>query len=270
MKYTESRNISGENNPNWKGGLVNKVCEVCNASYSVKRVHSGSRFCSSACFGKSQVGVNKTQPKKRIDKICVICGTSYSVNICHSDRLKTCSSECSRKYISNRMKGENNPAWEGGLSMIPYPYNWPEISKAIRNRDGNACMNPKCDSTNNVIVVHHIDYNKTNCDPKNLITVCSKCNLSANIGRDAWYLHYMEIQYNRGISLDVVMPKLIKETTYRKGENHQMAKLTNQDVYEIRSFLSIFKSKGIKTRIAEMFGVTPSSISNIFNKKSWV
>lgn len=32
--------VSGSNNPNWKGGLIDKVCEVCDTEYQVKPVHA--------------------------------------------------------------------------------------------------------------------------------------------------------------------------------------------------------------------------------------
>lgn len=38
--------------------------------------------------------------------------------------------------------------------------------------------------------VHHIDYNKKNCDQYNLITLCVSCNTRANFDREwheAWY-----------------------------------------------------------------------------------
>lgn len=36
------------------------------------------------------------------------------------------------------------------------------------------------------ICVHHIDYDKLNCDPKNLITLCRKCHTKTNYNREYW------------------------------------------------------------------------------------
>lgn len=42
----------GAKNPNWKGGMVNKVCQLCGIQYSVIPVRSNtSRFCSRRCAG---------------------------------------------------------------------------------------------------------------------------------------------------------------------------------------------------------------------------
>lgn len=268
------KNIVGSRNPNWKGGGSHLICESCGKDYYVKRYNSESRFCSSKCYGASQIGVKKEKDDNKYTKnICLVCNNEYEVISCHSHRSKTCSNECSRKYRSTISSGENNPSWSGGLSRMPYPYNWASISKSIIERDGAICMNPNCGSTDKRMTVHHIDYDKMNCDPLNLIAVCETCNSVANFGRQQWYEYYMDVQKKRGISsIDEAIPKakIIKDHEARKGENHQMAKLTNQDVYEIRSFLSIFKARGIKTRISEMFGVTSSSIYNIIKGKSWI
>lgn len=33
---------------------------------------------------------------------------------------------------------------------------------------------------------HHIDYNKKNCHPKNLLTTCVACNSKLNFEREYW------------------------------------------------------------------------------------
>ena len=41
-----------------------------------------------------------------------------------------------------------------------------------------------------VLHVHHIDYNKQNCNKNNLITVCMSCNTRANYNRPHWQEYY--------------------------------------------------------------------------------
>jgi len=36
------------------------------------------------------------------------------------------------------------------------------------------------------LTIHHIDYDKRNCDDGNLITLCHSCNPRANSNRDQW------------------------------------------------------------------------------------
>jgi len=42
-------------------------------------------------------------------------------------------------------------------------------------------------------VIHHIDYNKLNCQSNNLICLCKKCNSKVNFNRDYWYAYFRYI-----------------------------------------------------------------------------
>jgi 5-methylcytosine-specific restriction endonuclease McrA len=90
---------------------------------------------------------------------------------------------------------EGNGNWLGGMSREPYALIWGSrlFKGTIRERDGHACQNPECKKTCNVLTIHHIDYDKKNCDPKNLITLCRACNGRANFNRDFWEAGYNEI-----------------------------------------------------------------------------
>ena len=74
--------------------------------------------------------------------------------------------------------------WKGGISFEPYSVDWTEtLRRAIKERDRFRCQ--LC-SRDNYLVVHHIDYNKKNCDPKNLITLCPSCHSKTNSRRNEW------------------------------------------------------------------------------------
>lgn len=87
--------------------------------------------------------------------------------------------------IRNRdLSGPNNPAWEGGISILPYgPEFTRRFKRLIRERDGNKCQH--CGKTakeerkvsHKTLSVHHIDHDKTNNDPNNVITTCNFCNV---------------------------------------------------------------------------------------------
>jgi len=40
------------------------------------------------------------------------------------------------------------------------------------------------------ILIHHIDYDKQNCNENNLITVCNSCNSKVNYNRDYWFVYF--------------------------------------------------------------------------------
>jgi len=96
--------------------------------------------------------------------------------------------------------GENNPNWKGGVSHSPYCeiFFMKEFKNMIKERDLKKCLNPVCNKVNNTdIVIHHIDYNKMNCHPSNLITICRSCNTIANFNRDWHQSWYESIIFNR-------------------------------------------------------------------------
>ena len=183
--------VAGAQNPNWRGGLVDKVCAHCGNGYAVKQANSSSRFCSLQCVGASQRGVAKrrTNPR-RIMKDCVECGDSFSVFAGHANRWKCCSKECSYKQRSKKSAGPLNPNWTGGLSRLPYPWNFREVSALVIARDGGACQCPDCAGTDPRMTTHHINYDKQDCAPNNLIALCSACNSRANFGRERWQSFY--------------------------------------------------------------------------------
>jgi len=94
--------------------------------------------------------------------------------------------------------GPNNPSWKGGISCEPYCQDWTkEFKDFIKKRDGYKCLNPDCWGVSKRLTVHHIDYNKKNCEPQNLITLCNSCNSRANTQRNWHKAWYQAIIYRR-------------------------------------------------------------------------
>lgn len=104
----------------------------------------------------------------------------------------------SQTLINNKsMVGKNNPNWIDGRSWNKYPKEFNnKLRLEVKTRDNHQCKH--CSMTeeehikkyNRVLHVHHIDYNKQNCDKHNLITTCLKCNVQANTNRDYWRKFY--------------------------------------------------------------------------------
>ena len=96
--------------------------------------------------------------------------------------------EETKRKLSEINKGERNPSWKGGISFEPYTTDWTEtLKRAIRERDHYICQicgkEPAVDT-------HHIDYDKKNCNPNNLITLCRKCHAKTNYKRNYWISYF--------------------------------------------------------------------------------
>ncbi len=93
------------------------------------------------------------------------------------------------------MSGDRNPNWRGGISKNHYCAGWPHLSKEIREYY-KTCQNPNCNNKGTILATHHIDYDKTNCYPSNLISLCNVCNGKANGEREYHKKFYQEIKEN--------------------------------------------------------------------------
>jgi len=97
------------------------------------------------------------------------------------------------KGKSSSFPGEKNGNWKGGLSRLPYGFEFNPITKLrIKERDKYVCQNcgvPHCECIQG-LTIHHIDYNKKNNCDTNLISLCTKCNSKANKNRPYWTDYY--------------------------------------------------------------------------------
>jgi hypothetical protein len=59
-------------------------------------------------------------------------------------------------------------------------------------------MNPLCYKTSKRLCIMHIDNNKQNCHPNNLITGCISCNSRAQSNREWWTNFYNNIMKEQG------------------------------------------------------------------------
>jgi len=102
--------------------------------------------------------------------------------------------------------GPNNAMWDGGNPQ-PYPTKvWKDSNfiKEIFERDNYECQSPLCKKIGARLGRHHINYDKMDLDPSNIITVCQSCNVIAegkgknNYTKEWWQKHYEDIMERRG------------------------------------------------------------------------
>lgn len=144
-------------------------------------------------ISKNHVDVsNKNNPKYKD-------GRSLRINRCI---------DCNKRLKSYRSKrcnvccniGEKNPNWFGGTSFEPYGIEFnKKLREEIRKRDNYTCQ--ECGYTQEMehtLHVHHIDFNKTNNHPNNLISLCRSCHNQTRFNRQAWINYFQDKINQRG------------------------------------------------------------------------
>lgn len=132
---------------------------------------------------------------------CIECGKEFYIRPSHigyKGQGKYCSLQCrskSKVYLEkiskanfnawktgkkkNKIRGTKHHWWKGGISRLPYPYDFNEaLREIIRKRDNHKCVYcgvPQEECVKN-LHVHHIDFNKDNLNPDNLVTICNSCH----------------------------------------------------------------------------------------------
>ncbi len=94
-----------------------------------------------------------------------------------------------RKAFGESRRGAKHPCWNGGSSHKDYD---PEFMRTIRYstkcRDSYRCQLCHVRKKRSELHSHHIDHDKDNSDPMNIVTLCRSCHgrVHRKALRDAW------------------------------------------------------------------------------------
>ena len=202
-----------------------RTCPICNKTFEA--VNKKRIYCSEKCFNKhfrekrkiktacTQCGKEILQDKYGVGKhkpfcskeclstyqsivfpsryppntTCIICGKPLRRPKCRAKvKNPTCSYRCGAVRLS-LIRGPSHPLYRG-LSDIGYLNFKKDLKRQIKERDGNQCT--MCGDKQK-LVVHHIDYDKKNPAPQNLITLCNTCHRYTNHYRWFWKLLFPRI-----------------------------------------------------------------------------
>lgn len=106
-----------------------------------------------------------------------------------------------KEQVAQKLRGEKCHLWRGGISFEPYSVDWTEtLRRSIRERDHYICQLCEKQQSDKVFPVHHIDYDKKNSSPENLITLCRSCHSKTNSNRDYW-TNYFKVESSKNLIL---------------------------------------------------------------------
>ena len=167
-------------------------CKNCGESYLTS---NKGNYCSLSCSSyATQKGKKHSEETKQ-----KICKSRKKYIVSEKTKRKMSEShkglfEGDKHPLYGLINGENNPNWKGGISNNPYCSDWNILKKELKESDGNICQNPLCEGRSQRMTSHHIDYNKQNCHPFNIITLCNSCNSKANGNRYWWQKFYIQLK----------------------------------------------------------------------------
>ncbi len=184
-------------------------CYLCKIKIS-KSSKSGKCVSCVKIGNKNNYKHGKTHNNK-----CKDCGKKIWLMSC---RCKRCARKVCKRPNFNATKEKNGfygkkhslktreeQSLSHGGTGIPYENSDytiefdKNLKKIIKQRDDYTCQNCNITEEEFIIVfgevlsIHHIDYDKTNNNKNNLITVCRHCNSRANFNRDYWINYYLNI-----------------------------------------------------------------------------
>lgn len=144
----------------------------------LKIINTGKKYTPETLKKMSIAQLGKKlseETKMKISKIHK--GRKYSLE--HNKKL---SISLKGKYVL-----EKSWNWKGGISFENYPPEFnSQLKEQIRKRDNSTCKICQTIENGRKFCVHHIDYNKKNNEPINLITLCRVCHSKTNLNRIYW------------------------------------------------------------------------------------
>lgn len=111
--------------------------------------------------------------------------------------------------MRDHTRGENCNLWRGGVFDRKYVGFVDTLKEKIRARDGYRCQ--QCfahqndlhykNGKNYKLSVHHIDFDKKNSNPDNLISLCRVCHSQTNFDRNKWIKYFKNKMYEKKSAL---------------------------------------------------------------------
>jgi hypothetical protein len=175
----------------WSKGLHGTYHTIPASEERKKKISAklkGRCLSPNTCFQKGHKSVWKGKSRgpmteEHKQKIC----TGRKGIIPNRIYIKGIHNSINTEFKKGEMSGPKSPSWQGGISFEPYTTDWNKtLKRSIRERDRYTCKNCGEPQGDRALCVHHIDYNKKNCNPNNLISLCLQCHIRTNRNREKW------------------------------------------------------------------------------------
>jgi intein/homing endonuclease len=246
-------------------------CLCCN---KIMRI---PKWSEKVCCSKKCSGLIK---RNRKELVCSNCNKAIERTPALTNNTNFCSKECQNEFHRYRMKGKNNPRWEGGITNEEYPFEWnSKVRKQIKERDNYTCC--KCGlkkKGNNIkLDVHHINKDKNNCNKDNLITLCHTCHMKYHAQTQGKiYLKYTTNEWKTDFNnwLNKSYAKVLSVTENKEKEKVYNLEVKDNNNYLVNNHLvhnciideSAELTEEVWTKIARMLLKNPNSkIVELYN-----
>ena len=201
----------GETAPNYSGAKEKTKCKECGEDFSYypsdkkgvfcsQCVENGASVATSGRFGRENgadpATANGGKKSRLVELTCSVCEDTFEreewrIRSRDAADNPVCGPECSAELTSERMKGENNPRWNGGVNWDrKYGKKWEEVREIVYERDNGCCQ--ICETSDNELSVihgHHIipvDEFEEDEDAhykENAVLVCPSCHPKVEQGK---------------------------------------------------------------------------------------
>ena len=166
-----------------------RQCKFCNKDFLVEKreVNRGHGiFCSSRCFGQEHSRLSKLALPKPSNAVCAYCNKSFYRKPSHFSQSKSSLHFCCRihKDLAQKFNGV----------LFPYQPKYKDGQGSYRKRAlenlPNKCNRCSYNKYTAVLIVHHIDRNRSNNSTSNLEILCPNCHAEEHfLAKDGLYNH---------------------------------------------------------------------------------
>lgn len=173
-----------------KNSTVEKICVSCKNTFQIRK-SSKQLCCSKECLklrkSENLKKLNPTYNPAIVQKIRSATLKRFAEGAINGMKGKKRPDLTEyNKRTKHLQLGDKNPNWNGGTARKGYGSGFnKELKGKIIERDEGICQICQKEDKRE-LSIHHIDYDKENNSPFNLISLCMSCHSKTNFNRDSW------------------------------------------------------------------------------------